>query len=83
MLAMSLNWKKQKIIVYKIINILYNFIVKIKRSKKMKLFIGLLVLVAIGQSVLFHFQMKSVSKVSPEQMYEITMDRNGVEQWQR
>jgi hypothetical protein len=44
----------------------------------MKLLIGLLVLVAIGQSVLFHFQMKSVSKVSPEQMYEITLIKNGV-----
>lgn len=49
----------------------------------MKLFLLLAVLVAIGQSVLFHFQMKSVSKISPKQMYEITMDRNGVEQWQR
>ena len=44
----------------------------------MRLFLVLAVLVIIGQSALHHFQMRNCDSISPEQMYEITLIKNGV-----
>lgn len=36
------------------------------------------ILIVIGQSVLYNYQMKNIDKISPQQMYEITLIKNGV-----
>lgn len=36
------------------------------------------ILIVIGQSVLYNYQMRNVDNVSPQQMYEITLVKNEV-----
>ena len=44
----------------------------------MKKIILIALILIIAQQILFSYQMRNVNNVTPEQMYEITIEKNGV-----
>ena len=44
----------------------------------MKKFLLIALILIIAQQILFTYQTRNVNKVSPEQMYQIALEKNGV-----